>query len=364
MERKKIAFVIYSLESGGAERVITELANNLIFDYDITIITLVKTVPFYELNPRIKLLFCSETIKNDTTLIKSLSDGFKRIKTLVRYIKENRIQLVISFMTSSNIYSIWASKLSRIPCIVSERANHDIYKLPKLLEVIRDVSYKFCKYLVVQTEANKAFYSKKLSSSKILVIPNPIAESLSNKRNHELKTSKNIILNVGSFKKGKAQDLLIRAFSEIENKDWLVFFVGDGPTKQENINLTKKLKIEKKIKFVGKQQDIEKYYNEARLFIFTSEHEGFPNALLEALYFGIPTISTNCKHGPADLIRDKENGFLIPVGNQNVLQKKMSQLMNDIVLQNKFSENAMKSTAKYKITSIVKLWENYITKLI
>ncbi|WP_194530245.1 glycosyltransferase family 4 protein [Zobellia roscoffensis] len=364
MERKKIAFVIYSLESGGAERVITELANNLILDYDVYIITLVKTNPFYELNPRITLRYCSDVIKNDTTPIKSIYDGLNRVRTLSKILKENKIQLVISFMTSSNIYSIWASKLSRIPCIVSERANHDIYKLPKLLEVTRDISYRFCKYLVVQTEANKIFYSKKLSPSKIIVIPNPIAEALSFKRNKEPDRLKNIILNVGSFKKGKAQELLIQAFSKIKNEDWQVVFVGDGPTKKKNIDLTKKLGLEKKINFVGKQQVIYKYYNQAKLFVFTSEHEGFPNALLEALYFGIPTISTNCKHGPTDLIKDKENGFLIPVGNQNVLQKKMSQLMNDIVLQNKFSENAMKSTEKYKITSIVKLWENYITKLV
>ncbi|MGP1993433.1 glycosyltransferase [Zobellia laminariae] len=365
MERKKIAFVIYSLESGGAERVVTELANTLILDYDITIITLVKTTPFYKLNPKVSLLFCSENLKNDTTLVKSISDGVNRVRTLYKILKKNNIQLVISFMTSSNIYSIWAAKLSGIPCIVSERANHEIFKLPKPLEIIRDLSYKFSDFLVVQTEANKAFYSRKLTSSKIIVIPNPIAESLSNKRNNEFyNTKENIILNVGSFKKGKAQELLIRAFANIENDSWQVIFVGDGPTKQENINLTKKLDIEKKIHFVGKKHEIDVYYNRARLFVFTSEHEGFPNALLEALYFGIPTISTNCKHGPADLITDKENGFLIPVGNQDILEKRMIQLMTDEVLQKNLAENAMESTEKYKILSIVELWKEYITKLV
>lgn len=219
---------------------------------------------------------------------------------------------------------------------------------------------------MVQTDANKRFYSTKLSSTKIIVIPNPIAPTLSTKRNLQLKKPKdNIILNVGSFKKGKAQELLISAFSNIDNEGWRVIFVGDGPTKQKNLNLSKQLKLEDKISFVGKQQNVHEFYNNASLFIFTSEHEGFPNALLEALYFGIPpTISTNCEHGPSDLISDGKNGFLVPVGDQKSLEQKMVLLMGDKTLQKKFRFNAMESSEKFKIKNILALWRRYIDKLL
>lgn len=365
MKRKTIAFVIYNLESGGAERVITELANSFVSDYKVFIITLVKTKPFYKLNSEVNLLYCSEKVKNRTNPLKSIVDGVSRVRTLTEIIKKNNIQLIIGFMTTSNIYAIWASKLCRIPCIVSERANHEIYKLPKLQTLIRDISYKLCNYLVVQTSANKHFYSKKLSPSKIIVIPNPIANALATKRTPKLNKSKcNIILNVGSFKKGKAQELLISAFANIDNRGWQIIFVGDGPTKQKNLNLTKKLNLKQQISFVGKQKNIHEFYNNASLFVFTSEHEGFPNALLEALYFGIPTISTNCKHGPSELITNKKNGFLIPVGDQNMLQKKLSELMENEVLQNKFKENAMKTTERYQLDFIADVWRNYIEKLL
>lgn len=344
---------------------ITELANSLCNEFEVFIITLIKTEPFYQIRPQITLLHCSEKTKNRTNPISSTIDGIKRVNVLTKLLKKNKIKLTVGFMTSSNIYAVWASKLCGIPSIISERSNHNINKLSKLLTIIRNLTYVFCDYLVVQTEANKKYYEKHLSATKIIVIPNPIAKSLENQRDMELNIKReNIILNVGSFKKGKGQDLLIKAFSNINPQGWKIIFVGDGPTKIEHQNLAKSLNLEKKIKFAGRQKNIYEFYNKASLFVFTSEHEGFPNALLEALYFGIPTISTNCEHGPADLITDGENGFLVPVGDQKKVEQKILTLISDKTLQKKFRIESMKSTEKYRIEKIVSLWQNYIDKLI
>ena len=363
--RKKIAFVIYGLGSGGAERVIVELANNLVESYEVFLITLVKTEPFYKPDQSIKLLHCSENTKTSTNPIMSTANGLYRIEKLRRILKNYKVELAIGFMTSSNIYAICASKLRGIPCIISERSNHNIKKLSKSLELVRNLSYKFCNYLIVQTNGNKNYYEKFLENSKIIVIANPISKDFENTRKTNIDVKKDkIILNVGSFKEGKAQYLLIKAFCNINDKDHRIVFVGDGPTKNDHIKLVKKLKLENRIVFAGKQKQISQYYNQAMIFVFTSEHEGFPNALLEALFFGIPTISTNCEHGPNDLITDGVNGFLIPVGDQQELEKKLTKLLQDKILQQNFSENAMKSTSKYNIADISASWRKYIETLI
>ncbi|MBC6997985.1 glycosyltransferase [Cytophaga sp. FL35] len=364
MQKKRVAFVIYSLSSGGAERVISELANSLEKELEVFIITLVKTEPFYPLNKSIKLLYCSENPKTATNPIKSTINGLNRVRTLTKIIKSNKIQLTIGFMTSSNIYAIWASKRCGIPCIISERANHNIDQPPKLLAMVRDYSYKRCNYLVVQTEGNRLFYQKVLDSSKIVVIPNPLADSLASKIKLKQEQRENVILNVGSFKNGKAQDLLIQAFSKLNINNWQLIFVGDGRNRTAFETLAKDLNVWENIQFVGKQKEIHEFYNKATLFVFTSEHEGFPNALLEALSFGIPTISTNCEHGPSDLINHGENGFLIPVGDPQALEEKMAILMSNKELQQKFRDNALSSTKKYQGESIVNLWRNYIFKLV
>ncbi|SIS51237.1 GalNAc-alpha-(1-_4)-GalNAc-alpha-(1-_3)-diNAcBac-PP-undecaprenol alpha-1,4-N-acetyl-D-galactosaminyltransferase [Zobellia uliginosa] len=366
MERKKIAFVIYSLGSGGAERVVTGLANDLIKRHDIIIITLIKATPFYSLDQRIQIVHCSEEIKTNTNVIRSLLDGVNRVKAIQKFIKQFHIELLISFMTTSNIYSIWAAKWSKIPCIISERANHNVDIPPKSLIKLRNYSYKYCDFLIVQTEGNKEYYTKIISPNKIVVIQNPVGKLLQSKRQLNLNSNhrKQHILNVGSLKSGKAQDLLINAFANIPNVDWKLIFVGDGPLKQELIKLAENLGVSNQTLFVGKKKDVHTYYNEASIFVFTSEHEGFPNALMEALFFGIPSISTNCPYGPSDLISDGENGFLIPVGNQKILESKLIELMKNKELQDKFRTKAIESTKNLRVDIISEKWEKYINQLV
>ena len=98
-----------------------------------------------------------------------------------------------------------------------------------------------------------------------------------------------------------------------------------------------------------------------KIFAFTSKHEGFPNALLEALYYGVPSISTNCPHGPSDMINDGENGFLVPVGDVDTLAKKIQLLIESKKLQQKFSNAALESTKKYEMEHIAEKWMRIIT---
>lgn len=359
----KITFVIYGLGSGGAERAVTGLANHWVSCHDISILTLVKTKPFYPLDPKINLEYCLEDSKSTTNILQSLRDGLFRIKRVIEHLRKEKSEVVISFMTTSNIYTIWAAKWVGIPCIVSERSNHAVFPLPKKLSVLRNYSYKFCTLLIVQTIGNKNFYESFLPSSKIRVLPNAVATSLKKVRKTSLKHKERIILNVGSFKNGKAQDLLIKAFAKIAPTDWRLVFVGGGPNLNQFKKLATEMNIAHQIDFEGQQKDIAQYYNKAGMFVFTSEHEGFPNALLEALYFGIPTISTNCPHGPADLIKDGVNGFLVPVGNQDALQQKMRQLMKDEGLRKKFSSKAITMTKRYEMEHIAKHWMNTIVSV-
>lgn len=357
----KICFLIYSLGSGGAERAITGLANYWAKEHQVTIITLVESAPFYKLQREVELKYCLKKTKEITTTFSSLLDGLKRLRRLIIFLKEARTDVLLSFMHTSNIYSIWACKLLGIPCIISERANHNVYQLPKIHKKLRNFSYPYANTLVVQTLGNKIFYEKYFKTLPIKIIPNAVSTDFKTKKKSK-KQNESMILNVGSFKDGKAQDLLIRAFAKLENKDWKLIFLGKGPNLENFKKLSRELEVAGHVEFRGVQKNVASYYNQAQLFVFTSEHEGFPNALLEALYFGVPSISTNCPHGPADMITDGENGFLVPVGDVDVLAEKMELLMNSEALQEKFRNNALKSTQKYEMEAIAHKWMEVIKK--
>lgn len=356
----KIAFVIYGLGAGGAERSVTGLANHFVNQHKVSIITLVKTTPFFELDPKVRLLYCLGRPKERTNPIQSITDGMLRIRKLIKLLKAEESEVVISFMYTSNIYSIWAAKWLGISCIGCERSNHAVFRLPRNHERLRNFSYHYLNKLVVQTQGNQKYYEDFMPANKITIIPNAVSESLQPQRSLPQNLEEKIILNVGSFKNGKAQDLLIRAFAQIKNPKWRLVFVGKGPNLENFEALVQELAIGEQVDFLGAQKDIAAFYNKASLFVFTSEHEGFPNALLEALYFGLPCISTNCPHGPADLIEDGLNGFLVPVGNQEALQEKIIHLMNDKNLRNSFSKEAVAKSKTYEIEPIAEQWMGVI----
>lgn len=359
----EIVFVIFNLGTGGAERAVTGLANFYAKKHNVTIITLVKAKSFYPLDKNVNLKHCLNDTVEQTNLIKSIKNGVLRWKRLVNHLKEIKPDVVISFMHTSNIYAIWACKWLGIPCIISERANHAIDQLPKTHEFIRNLSYPYCSRLIVQTKGNLEYYSNILPKIKIKIIPNAVAQDLKTKRSKIYRTDNKVILNVGSFKNGKAQDILIRSFSLLPKNHWNLVFLGNGYNLEKFRNLALELNIIDRVSFEGAQKDVASYYNTAGMFVFTSEHEGFPNALLEALYFGIPAISTNCPHGPADIIADGQNGFLVPVGGIELLANKIEVLMNDEILRQKFSENSLESTKKYEIEQIAEEWMQLINEL-
>lgn len=360
----KIVFFINTLGSGGAERAVSGLANHWVDKHDITIITFVKMTPFYKVDSKITLKYCLEQPKTYDNVFQSTKDGILRFKKLHSHLKIIKPDVVLSFMITANVYAIWACKWLKIPSIVSERANHAIDLLPQRHVQIRNVSYRHAARLVVQTRGNAEYYATWLTPGKIMIVPNAVANDLKAKRLVSKNSPKKTILNVGSFKDGKAQDTLIRAFARLPEHNWRLVFLGKGPNLEKFKALAKQLGVADRIFFDGAQKDVASYYNNATMFVFTSEHEGFPNALLEALYFGLPSISTNCPHGPADMISNGNNGFLVPIGDEVVLGKKMELLMKDEILRQTFSQNALESTKKYEMEHIAAQWIQVIDEVI
>lgn len=362
MPKKKIAFVIGSFNPGGAERVISNLSNGLIDKYEIVIITFVKGTSFYPLDERIKHLACYDTIKPNITnsIYTSLKLNYNLTRRLHQIIKEESIDIVLAFITEANILAIIASKIYGIPCIISERNNPLEGNISKFWQVLKKLVYPLADHLVLQTQGVKALFERKIKSTKISILPNPIASELSKSRDNFTK-KENLVLTVGRLDKNKNQHILIRAFSSIDVHNWKLLIIGEGDKKQELTELIYLLNLKDKVEIISKIKHIDFYYNKASIFVSTSITEGFPNALLEAMHFGLPCISTDCNFGPSDLINNGVNGFLIPVDQESSLKERLSQLMNDANLRQKFSNRAKLTTESYQSEKVIVQWEELIS---
>lgn len=287
----RILIYIYSLECGGAERVISLLANNWsLLGHDVKIVTHISDEnDFYEI---------SKKINRDSLKIVSKNKFFIFLESLIKLnkiIRDFKPDFALTFMTTANLKYILSKIISpKHIHIISERTNPYFQKIGFLKNILRIFLYRFPSALVVQTENIKYWYKKNTLAKHIKVINNPIKSIKDNKNNFNIN-KKFIVLFVGRFSKEKGIDLLIDAFAKSlkENKDMELKIIGDGPL---YLSILKKIKSDrlliKRVFIIAKERNIESYYINCNLLVIPSLFEGFPNVLLEGLNHNLNIIST------------------------------------------------------------------------
>lgn len=349
----KLCFIIYSLGNGGAERVLTTLANYFRNKCEVTIIIFNNKKSFYELDQNIKIVSLNSD-KNSKNIFDAIKNNISTVIKLTKTIKVVHSDIVISFMTTSNILSILACKMLNKPIIISERTNYDFLS-SKIWKRIRKIVYPFCNHLVVQSDYDLMKYS---FVKNVSIIENPLF--INNFR--EQIQRKNYFLAVGRLDKIKGFDMLIDAYSKLDTL-WELKIVGEGNERKVLEEQIERLQLNHKVKLLGRKRDIEKYYYEAGVFILSSRMEGYPNALVEAMACGCPCISFDCKTGPSSIIKNNVNGILIE--NENIVE--LSNVMNELSLneenRQKLSIKALEIRENLNIEKISEKWETIINKI-
>ena len=160
--------------------------------------------------------------------------------------------------------------------------------------------------------------------------------------------------------------MLIKAFSKVENKypQLKLYIAGEGPDREKYEKLIETLGLEKKVTLLGNVSDPTSVVKDATLFIMTSNHEGMPNALIEAMAQGKPCISTRCSGGGAEyLIHDGENGILIDCNDVEACARSIDLLMSDESKRNRLGEKAFEVNRMLNVEVITNRWIDYISEI-
>lgn len=358
-KKKVIAFFVGSLQHGGAERVIVNLANFWVnTGQKVIIITLSNTESFYKLDDRIEHLKLGLIENSEGSIWKGLRGNLIRIYQLRKTLKENRVDSLISFITDANIISILATLYTKIKVVVSDRAAPQSEKLfinPIKLKV-KKLLYPFADYVVVQTYGAAAFY-KWLDNDNVKIINNPITNFSTDTLN--LKREK-VILGVGRLVEEKNFFLLIEAFSRFKLTDWKLVILGEGKERPKLEMMIEKYNLNDSVLLKGNTKNVAEWYQKASIFVLSSKYEGYPNALIEAMSMGLAVISTDCAFGPTEIIEQNKNGIIINNNNIEQLVEALSKLIYNEELRKSLGDEATAIKYKLNIERIASQWSELL----
>ncbi|WP_316748967.1 glycosyltransferase [Pedobacter gandavensis] len=361
--KPKLFFVINALNPGGAERVVTNLANYFNDQgFQVFMICLNDGRPVYPVNDGVHLIQLTKR-DNRHGIFDRMRFGLITFFKLLHLLIKEKPGCVISFMTSSNLWAGLTCSLTGVPFIVSERITPDltINSFNPFLKWLSYMVYRQSKAIVLPAKAMEACLKKTRSFRKLdnfISIKNYVSvfQPLDLKPVHDKK----FILGVGRLTQQKGFDQLIEAYSKIQTGEIDLVIVGEG---MERESLTKKIEelgLSKQVFLVGSKDNLQDYYAQAELFVLSSRNEGYPNALIEAMSMGCPSIAMDCEFGPSEIIENGLNGFLVEDENIVMLAHSMSVVLNNDRLKKRLSKQAKLINETNSQKAITSKWEELI----
>ena len=310
--------------------------------------------------------YCLNCESSKSRFVRNTVGMVQTISKLDRFLAKAKPDLVINFLDSvAQVYLLINRLHNRFPVISSERVDPFSYSdnTAKRLAFFMGLSDG----VVFQTEQARSFYKNKPAIyDRSTVIPNPVVrtpemekllQSGNAVRDNRIVTAGRLVI------RQKRQDVLIRSFVEVHEKhpEISLHIFGDGVDRQRLQDMVRELGLEDCVVFEGKSMHILEDIHQARVFILSSDYEGIPNALIEAMMLGVPSVSTDCSPGGARLlIDDGENGFLVPVGDEKFLADRIIRLVEDDHIASHFSKKSVKIGDRFSEKSIAAMWCDFI----
>lgn len=361
---RKIMFHLNSLGKGGAERVVSLLANEFVkYGVEVVIATEWQAEEEYEVEKTVRRIHAG-LLKEDETASR-LAKQWIRIRNLRKVLLKERPDVLISFCVKANYRAMMASTGTGIPVIVSVRNDPKIDYVGRANGVMNKVFLNRAAGCVFQTEEAKEFFDEVLQK-KSRIICNPVNEKY---LKADRKTPMKKIVCVGRLVAQKNQMLLVNAFEKILQTypDYHLYLYGDGSDNECKDELLKYVsgKLEKQVHFMGLSNTLEKDMADAAMFVLPSNYEGMPNALMEAMALGLPVISTDCPCGGSRYwISSGKTGQLVPVKNAEAMAEAIKYYIKNPKEAEKMGMNARERLKEATLDKVFEQWNRYIFEVL
>lgn len=375
---KRIVILALHLGTGGAEKVISNIANLLCENNEVEIISTYKlrNSPAFYINSKVKINYLITNLEPNRQELKSALKSFNLIKLTYEIIKSFKIlilrrKLMIKAIKNLNcdivistriLHNNWVGKYARKDIIkISQEHNHHNNNQKYIKKLIK--SLKNFDYFMPVSKELCDFYSQKISEPKVMYIPNFI-DNISNKTCNLLGKQ---LISVGRLDAIKGFSDLIDIFDLFykSHPAWNLHIVGDGPEKQNLQAKIDVLGLTKKVTLCGTKhsKELENEYLNSSIFVMTSHSESFGLVLVEAANYGLPLLAFDSAQGANEIIENNKNGFLVKNRNAEEMLAKIEELINDSSKMQYFSKNSKNTALKFSKETISKEWNKFLNNI-
>jgi glycosyltransferase involved in cell wall biosynthesis len=323
--RKRIIFIVPSMEGGGSERVISILVKHLSREkFDIILVLLKKKGEYLDSLPS-DIPIIDLNVNAARFAIFKIRNIIRKLNPDIVFSTLGHLNILISILIPFLAPKI--KFIARESSIVSLRKNQKY--LTALFDFLYKTFYNNFDWIICQSDymMNDLYNHYKIEKEKMIVINNPVdienINTLSKESANLLFEKEKInLLAVGRLENVKGYDLLLQTLSEL-NSNYHLTIIGEGSEENVLKTLARTLNVENQINFLGFQKNPYKYMRQADLCILSSRYEGLPNVVLEANVCGTPVVAFECPGGTAEIIENGINGFLVECGNIKELKSKI-----------------------------------------
>ncbi len=353
----RLTLVIAHLGIGGAQKVLVTLANAWAErGWRVTLIAVGGSVDsYFPVHPRV-IRQSLDLKAPSSNLASALRNNARRLLQLRRVVRASRPDVVLSFLSATNVLTMLATRGLGVPVIVSERSDPQRQALPAAWRALRWLTYPMARHVVVQGEQARAGLAWP-SRARSVVARNPVLLPTGMRPRDQP-----VVVGVGRLVPLKRFDLLIRAFAAnaAAFPDWRLVVWGDGPERSRLEALALELGLADRVALPGRTAMPGAWLDHAGIFALTSRYEGFPNALAEAMAAGLAVLSTACPVGPRAMIRHEVDGLLVGNGDLQELSDALGRLMSDPALRRRLGAASRDSGCAQPFDHAIATWSDLI----
>jgi len=364
----RILFLVSSMQGGGAERVAALLSNHWVaHGHEVILMPTFsgRGECLYPLDERVRLEYLADRVG---TTRKTPWSIVRRLLAMRSMVHEWRPDGVVSFLPHVNVAAILAAWGLKVPVMVSERIYPPAMPLRPVWPRLRRWTYPWAATVVMQTRRGADWLAGECPRARGAVIPNPCVYPLPLAQprlapEDWVGPARRVVLAVGRLDEQKGFAGLLDAFTRLATRfrDWDLVILGEGEERMALAARIEKQGLAGRVVLPGRVGNPGDWYRRAELYVMSSRFEGFPNTLVEAMAHGVPAVSFDCETGPAEILRDGVDGYLVPPEQgADGLVRAMAVLMEDDETRRSMGNAAVAVRERFSPERVMAAWDGVL----